>query len=179
MPSAACSPRPTPHHEPDQLEPPPHQARPEQPPWESWTGQRYPHPCGQHNTRRNPKTITSKPAGGSRLSVRNLASALPLVSVPASRDAWRMTGITSSASCQPADSSRRVLETTVGGVLREAAERAAGTVAVVEGMAILVCAGGGTSPICSKPRNGPPMRCWAGSSPASGSRSGPPTSRSG
>jgi fatty-acyl-CoA synthase len=46
-----------------------------------------------------------------------------------------MTGIASSASCQPADSSRPVLETTVGGVLREAAERAAGTVAVVEGMA--------------------------------------------
>jgi fatty-acyl-CoA synthase len=44
-----------------------------------------------------------------------------------------MTEITSSASYQPADSSRPVLETTVGGVLREAAERAAGTVALVEG----------------------------------------------
>jgi fatty-acyl-CoA synthase len=46
-----------------------------------------------------------------------------------------MAGITSSASYQPADSSRPVLETTVGGVLREAAERAAGTVALVEGTA--------------------------------------------
>jgi fatty-acyl-CoA synthase len=46
-----------------------------------------------------------------------------------------MTGITASASYQPADSSRPVLETTVGGVLREAAERAAGTLALVEGMA--------------------------------------------
>ena len=45
----------------------------------------------------------------------------------------RMTEITSSASYQRADSSRPVLETTVGGVLREAAERAAGTVALVEG----------------------------------------------
>ena len=46
-----------------------------------------------------------------------------------------MTGIAASASYQPADSSRPVLETTVGGVLREAAERAAGTVALVEGTA--------------------------------------------
>ncbi|HYZ38253.1 MAG TPA: AMP-binding protein, partial [Pseudonocardiaceae bacterium] len=46
-----------------------------------------------------------------------------------------MTGITSSASYQPADSSWPVLESTVGGVLREAAERAAGTVALVEGTA--------------------------------------------
>jgi acyl-CoA synthetase (AMP-forming)/AMP-acid ligase II len=46
-----------------------------------------------------------------------------------------MTGITSSASYQRADSSRPVLETTVGGVLREAAERAAGTIALVEVMA--------------------------------------------
>jgi fatty-acyl-CoA synthase len=46
-----------------------------------------------------------------------------------------MTGITFSASYQPADSSRPVLETTVGGVLREAAERAAGTLALVEGTA--------------------------------------------
>ena len=46
-----------------------------------------------------------------------------------------MTGITSSASYQPADSSRPVLETTVGGVLRVAAEQAAGTVALVEGTA--------------------------------------------
>jgi fatty-acyl-CoA synthase len=46
-----------------------------------------------------------------------------------------MTGIAASASYQPADSSRPVLETTVGGVLREAAERAAGTVALVEGVA--------------------------------------------
>ena len=44
-----------------------------------------------------------------------------------------MPGITSSASYQPADSSRPVLETTVGGVLREAAEQAAGTIALVEG----------------------------------------------
>jgi fatty-acyl-CoA synthase len=38
-----------------------------------------------------------------------------------------------AASYQPADSSRPVFETTVGGVLRDAAERAAGTVALVEG----------------------------------------------
>ncbi len=44
-----------------------------------------------------------------------------------------MPGITSSASYQPADVSRPVLETTVGGVLREAAEQAAGTIALVEG----------------------------------------------
>jgi fatty-acyl-CoA synthase len=44
-----------------------------------------------------------------------------------------MSGITRSASYLPADLSRPVLETTVGGVLREAAERAAGTVALVEG----------------------------------------------
>lgn len=44
-----------------------------------------------------------------------------------------VTEITPPAACQPADSSRPVLETTVGGVLREAAERAAGTVALVEG----------------------------------------------
>jgi fatty-acyl-CoA synthase len=44
-----------------------------------------------------------------------------------------MSEITPSASYQPADSSRPVLETTVGGVLREAAERAAGTIALVEG----------------------------------------------
>jgi long-chain acyl-CoA synthetase len=44
-----------------------------------------------------------------------------------------MSEITSSASYQRADSSRPVLETTVGGVLREAAERAAGTIALVEG----------------------------------------------
>ena len=44
-----------------------------------------------------------------------------------------MTGITPSASYQPADSSRPVLETTVGGVLREAAERGADVVALVEG----------------------------------------------
>ena len=44
-----------------------------------------------------------------------------------------MTEITPSASYQPADSSRPVLKTTVGGVLREAAEQAAGTVALVEG----------------------------------------------
>jgi long-chain acyl-CoA synthetase len=46
-----------------------------------------------------------------------------------------MTGINFSASYQPADSSRPVLETTVGGVLQEAAERVAGTLALVEGMA--------------------------------------------
>ncbi|MGB8963216.1 MAG: AMP-binding protein [Pseudonocardiaceae bacterium] len=44
-----------------------------------------------------------------------------------------MTELTSSVSYQPADSSRSVLETTVGGILRVAAERAAGTVALVEG----------------------------------------------
>ena len=44
-----------------------------------------------------------------------------------------MTEIGPSASYQRADSSRPVFETTVGGVLREAAERAAGTVALVEG----------------------------------------------
>lgn len=44
-----------------------------------------------------------------------------------------MTEIAPSASYQRAGSSRPVLETTVGGVLREAAERAAGTMALVEG----------------------------------------------
>ncbi|MGB8997155.1 MAG: AMP-binding protein [Pseudonocardiaceae bacterium] len=44
-----------------------------------------------------------------------------------------MTELTPSVSYQPADSSRSVLETTVGGILRVAAERAAGTVALVEG----------------------------------------------
>jgi fatty-acyl-CoA synthase len=44
-----------------------------------------------------------------------------------------MAQVTASASYQPADSSRPVLETTVGGVLREAAERAAGRLALVEG----------------------------------------------
>ena len=44
-----------------------------------------------------------------------------------------MTEIGPPASYQRADSSRPVFETTVGGVLREAAERAAGTVALVEG----------------------------------------------
>jgi acyl-CoA synthetase (AMP-forming)/AMP-acid ligase II len=44
-----------------------------------------------------------------------------------------MPGIISSVSYQPADVSRPVLETTVGGVLREAAELAAGAVALVEG----------------------------------------------
>jgi fatty-acyl-CoA synthase len=44
-----------------------------------------------------------------------------------------MTEITPAASYQRADSSRPVLATTVGGVLREAAERAAGSVALVEG----------------------------------------------
>jgi fatty-acyl-CoA synthase len=44
-----------------------------------------------------------------------------------------MSEITSSASDQPADSCRPVLETTVGGVLRDAAERAADVVALVEG----------------------------------------------
>ena len=44
-----------------------------------------------------------------------------------------MPEITVSASYQPADSSRRVLETTVGGVLRAAAERAADVAALVDG----------------------------------------------
>jgi hypothetical protein len=44
-----------------------------------------------------------------------------------------MTEIAPSASYQRVGSSRPVLETTVGGVLREAAERAAGTMALVEG----------------------------------------------
>jgi fatty-acyl-CoA synthase len=44
-----------------------------------------------------------------------------------------MTESPPSAAYQPADSSRPVFETTVGGVLREAAERAGGTVALVEG----------------------------------------------
>jgi fatty-acyl-CoA synthase len=44
-----------------------------------------------------------------------------------------MAEIARSSSYQPADSSRPVLETTVGGVLREAAERAASVLALVEG----------------------------------------------
>ncbi len=45
-----------------------------------------------------------------------------------------MTEITPAACYQRADSSRLVFETTVGGVLREAAEHAAGTMALVEGV---------------------------------------------
>ena len=44
-----------------------------------------------------------------------------------------MSEITPPASFRPADSTRPVLETTVGGALREAAERAACTIALVEG----------------------------------------------
>ena len=44
-----------------------------------------------------------------------------------------MPEISVSASYQPADSSRPVLETTVGGVLRDAAERAADVAALVDG----------------------------------------------
>jgi long-chain acyl-CoA synthetase len=44
-----------------------------------------------------------------------------------------MTETARSASYRPAGSSRPVLDTTVGGVLREAAERAADGVALVEG----------------------------------------------
>jgi len=44
-----------------------------------------------------------------------------------------VTEITPAAAYQSADSSRPVLETTVGGVLREVAEQAAGTIALVEG----------------------------------------------
>ncbi len=48
-------------------------------------------------------------------------------------DDGEVTQDAASAAYQPADSSRPVLETTVGGVLRAAAERAAGTAAVIEG----------------------------------------------
>lgn len=44
-----------------------------------------------------------------------------------------MTEIVRSTSHRPADTSRPVLETTVGDVLREAAELAAGALALVEG----------------------------------------------
>ena len=52
----------------------------------------------------------------------------------AGRDDVCVSQDAASAAYQPADSSGPVFETTVGGVLREAAERAAGTVAVVEGI---------------------------------------------
>ena len=52
----------------------------------------------------------------------------------AGRDDVSVSQDAASAAYQPADSSGPVFETTVGGVLREAAERAAGTVAVVEGI---------------------------------------------
>jgi hypothetical protein len=53
----------------------------------------------------------------------------------AGRDAGCMTEIRPAAASEPAGSGGAVLETTVGGVLRAAAERAAGTIALVEGTA--------------------------------------------
>jgi hypothetical protein len=53
-----------------------------------------------------------------------------------------MSRIARPASFRTADTSRPVLETTVGGVLRQAAVRAAGAVALVEGMLDPVCRDG-------------------------------------
>jgi len=54
---------------------------------------------------------------------------------PRERDAGRVAEIARSTSHHLGDRSGPVLETTIGGVLREAAERAAGSLALVEGVA--------------------------------------------
>ena len=75
--------------------------------------------------------------GEFRRGTRHLSGmvrALSLVGQAKGGHPGRMTEIVHPTSHQPAEVSRPVLETTVGGVLREAARRAADTVALVEGV---------------------------------------------
>ena len=82
-------------------------------------------------------------------------------------------------AAQPDGSFGPVLETTVGGVLREAAERAGGTAALVEGTADRQERRRWSYGELLADSNGSRVPCWAGSSLASGSRYGRRTARSG